>query len=134
VQDIMASTGVAKPPSADARGRDAVGDDVDACPQPVIMNEVQLILAEKRTSLATMRTGIAVCAIPLSLTGLLIATSRYYEILNVLSLFIPFGLLNAALLCLGAYLIVRSMRRLVHEDRMIREIKRKHSAIAEFID
>jgi hypothetical protein len=38
---------------------------------------------------------------PLSLTGLLIATSRYYEILNVLSLFIPFGLLNAALLCLG---------------------------------
>jgi len=26
------------------------------------------------------------------------------------------------------------MRRLVREDRMIREIKRKHSAIAEFID
>jgi hypothetical protein len=29
---------------------------------------------------------------------------------------------------------VRSMRRRVREDRMIREIKRKHSAIAEFID
>jgi hypothetical protein len=124
----------AKPASAGARGREAAGDDLYACPQPVIFNEVQLILAEKRTSLATMRTGIAVCAIPLSLTGLLIATSRYYEILNVLTLFVPFGLLNAALLCLGAYLIVRSMRRLVREDRMIREIKRKHSAIAEFID
>lgn len=130
----MAAAGDAKPASAGARGRDAAGDDRYACPQPVIFNEVQLILAEKRTSLATMRTGIAVCAIPLSLTGLLIATSRYYEILHVLSLFIPFGLLNAALLCLGAYLIVRSMRRLVREDRMIREIKRKHSAIAEFID
>jgi len=129
----MAPEGYA-PASEDAGGLDAVGGNLDTCPQPVIFNEVQLILAEKRTSLATMRTGIAVCAIPLSLTGLLIATSRYYEILNVLSLFIPFGLLNAALLCLGAYLIVRSVRRLVREDRMIREIKRKHSAIAEFID
>jgi uncharacterized membrane protein YidH (DUF202 family) len=134
VQDIMASEGDATPASVDARRHDPGGDDLDACPQPVIINEVQLILAEKRTSLATMRTGIAVCAIPLSLTGLLIATSRYYEILNVLTLFVPFGLLNAALLCLGAYLIVRSMRRLVREDRMIREIKRKHSAVAEFID
>jgi uncharacterized membrane protein YidH (DUF202 family) len=130
----MASEGQTKPASAGARGRDAAWDDPLACPQPIIINEVQLILAEKRTSLATMRTGIAVCAIPLSLTGLLIATSRYYEILNVLTLFVPFGLLNAALLCLGAYLIVRSMRRLVREDRMIRDIKRKHSAIAEFID
>ena len=122
------------PASADEGGYDAVGDTPDSCPQPVVINEVQLILAEKRTSLATMRTGIAVCAIPLSLTGLLIATSKYYTIDNVLSLFIPFGLLNAALLCLGAYLIVRSMKKLLHQDRMIRDIKRKHSAIAEFID
>jgi hypothetical protein len=134
VQEIMASEGNPTPASTNAGVHAAVGDNLDTCPQPVILNEVQLILAEKRTSLATMRTGIAVCAIPLSLTGLLIATSRYYTLLNVLSLFIPFGLLNAALLCLGAYLIVRSMRRLVREDRMIREIKRKHSAIAEFID
>jgi uncharacterized membrane protein YidH (DUF202 family) len=122
------------PAPADEDGDDAVGDALDSCPQPVIINEVQLILAEKRTSLATMRTGIAVCAIPLSLTGLLIATSKYYTIENVLSLFIPFGLLNAALLCLGAYLIVRSIKKLLHQDRMIRDIKRKHSAIAEFID
>ncbi len=122
------------PASADEDDYDAAGDTPDSCPQPVIINEVQLILAEKRTSLATMRTGIAVCAIPLSLTGLLIATSKYYTIDNVLSLFIPFGLLNAALLCLGAYLIVRSMKKLLHQDRMIRDIKRKHSAIAEFLD
>lgn len=122
------------PASAGEGGYDAVGDSLVSCPQPVIINELQLILAEKRTSLATMRTGIAVCAIPLSLTGLLIATSKYYTIDNVLSLFIPFGLLNAALLCLGAYLIVRSMKKLLHQDRMIRDIKRKHSAIAEFID
>ena len=32
----------------------------DTCPPGILINEVQLILAEKRTSLASLRTGIAV--------------------------------------------------------------------------
>jgi uncharacterized membrane protein YidH (DUF202 family) len=98
------------------------------------MNEVQLILAEKRTSLAGLRTGIAVFAVPLSLSGLLIATSRYYDILNVMHFFIPFAMLNFLLVVLGAYLILRNVVKLRREDRMIRAIKRRHSVIAEFID
>ncbi|MCU0591437.1 MAG: hypothetical protein MUC57_08180 [Desulfobacterales bacterium] len=79
--------------------RDAATVDprADACPPGIIINEVQLILAEKRTSLASLRTGIAVFAIPLSIMGVAIAKLR-------------------------------------REDRMIAEIKRKHSVIAEFID
>lgn len=46
---------------------------------PVIINEVQLLLAEKRTSLAVMRTGIAMLALPLSVISVLIATSKYYD-------------------------------------------------------
>jgi uncharacterized membrane protein YkgB len=57
----------------------------------LIINEAQLILAEKRTSLAAMRTGIAVFALPLSVLGLLIATSRYYDLLHVLPLIVPVG-------------------------------------------
>ncbi len=97
-------------------------------------NEVQLILAEKRTSLASLRTGIAVFAIPLSIMGVLVATSRYYEIPDVLHLFIVVMVINALLLALGAYLIIRAIAKLRREDRMIAEIKRKHSVIAEFID
>ena len=93
-----------------------------------------MILAEKRTSLASLRTGIAVFAIPLSILGVLVATSRYYEILDVLHLFIVVMVINALLLALGAYLIVRAIVKLRREDRMIDEIKRKHSVIAEFID
>lgn len=104
------------------------------CPPAVIINEVQLILAEKRTSLAGLRTGIAVFVIPLSLFGFLIATSRYYDIFHVLGLFIPFVVLNLALVVLGLYLIIRSILKLRHEDWLIHELKRRHSAIAEFID
>lgn len=106
----------------------------DACPPGILINEVQLILAEKRTSLASLRTGIAVFAIPLSIMGALVATSRYYEIPDVLHLFIVVMVINALLLALGAYLIIRAVIKLRREDRMIADIKRRHSVIAEFID
>ena len=118
----------------DARDPAADEELSASCPPGIIINEVQLILAEKRTSLASLRTGIAVFAIPLSIMGVLVATSRYYEVLDVLPLFIPVMAFNLLLLALGCYLVVRAIIKLRREDRMIREIKRKHSAIAEFID
>ena len=100
----------------------------------IAINEVQLILAEKRTSLAIMRTGIAVLALPLSVMSVLIATSKYYDVLHVLHFLIPLGVLNLALIIFGFYLIVRSIIRLRHYDRFIYEIKRKHSMIGELIE
>ena len=100
----------------------------------IVINEVQLILAEKRTSLAVMRTGIAVLALPLSVASVLIATSKYYDVLRVLHFLVPLGALNLVLIILGIYLITRSIIRMRHYDRFINEIKRKHSIIAEFIE
>ena len=100
----------------------------------IIINEAQLILAEKRTSLSAIRTGIAVIALPLSLISLLIATSKFYDAFHVLHLLIPLTILNVALVFLGAYMIIRSLFRIHHYDHLIKEIKLKHSAVAEFID
>ena len=80
--------------------------------ESLIINEVQLLLAEKRTSLAAIRTGIAVLALPLSVMGILIATSKYHDIVHVLPLFVPLIVLCFALILLGLYLIIRSITRL----------------------
>jgi uncharacterized membrane protein YkgB len=101
---------------------------------PIIINEVQLVLAEKRTSLAAMRTGIAVFALPLSVLSVLIATSRYYDFTQVIHLFIPLMILCGTLVILGAYLIIRAMIKIHHQDRLIQDIKKKHSQISDFID
>jgi len=101
---------------------------------PVAINEVQVILAEERTSLSVMRTGIAVLALPLTVTSFLIATSKYYDVLHVLHFLIPLLLLNLALIVFGAYLIVRSIIKMRHFDRFIHDIKRKHRSIGEFIE
>jgi uncharacterized membrane protein YidH (DUF202 family) len=100
----------------------------------LIINEAQLILAEKRTSLAAMRTGIAVFVLPLSVMGLLIATSRYYDVLHVLPLIIPLGLILLALITLGSYLVIRSLKNIHRYDRLINQLKVCHSKLSEFLD
>jgi uncharacterized membrane protein YidH (DUF202 family) len=103
-------------------------------PDALIINEAQLILAEKRTSLAAMRTGIAVFALPLSVMGLLIATSRYYDVLHVLHLIIPLAVMLLALIVLGGYLIIRAMMNIHRHDQLIHQLKTKHSKLSEFLD
>lgn len=100
----------------------------------LIINEVQLILAEKRTSLALLRTGIAVFALPLSALSFLIATSRYYDITHVIPLFVPLIVINTALLILGSYLIIRAIMRIHRYDQLIKDLKLKHSVIADLVD
>lgn len=99
-----------------------------------IIAEIQLLLAEKRTSLAVLRTGITMAILPLSVMSLLVATSRYYEMTKVWHILVPLLLISLALLVVAAYLISRSIAKFIREDRMITEIKKKHSRIAEFID
>jgi uncharacterized membrane protein YidH (DUF202 family) len=101
--------------------------------ETIIINEIQLLLAEKRTSLAAMRTGIAVFALPLTVISILIATSKYYDIVHVLHLLVPLLVLCAVLVLLGSYLIIRSIMRIHHYDWHISKIKRKYSTISEFI-
>ncbi|AQV00534.1 MULTISPECIES: hypothetical protein [Desulfococcus] len=100
----------------------------------IVINEVQLILAEKRTSLAVMRTGIAMLALPLSVLSVLIATSKYYNVLHVLHFLVPLGALNLILIVFGSYMIVRAVIRIHKYDRLIHQIKLKHSVIGEFIE
>ena len=99
-----------------------------------IIAEIQLLLAEKRTSLAVLRTGIAMLVLPLSVMSLLVATSRYYDMEEVWHILVPLLLVSLALLILAAFLIIRSVSKFIRQDRLIREIKKKHSRIAEFID
>jgi uncharacterized membrane protein YidH (DUF202 family) len=81
-------------------------------PDNVIFGEIQVLLAEKRTALASLRTGIAVFALPLSVLSALSATSRYYSIEKVMPLLAPLMLLNLGLVVLGTWLVFRSIHRI----------------------
>jgi hypothetical protein len=103
-------------------------------PSNFILGEIQVLLSEKRTALASLRTGIAVFALPLSVLSVLIATSRYYSFGKVMPLLVPLLILNLGLVVLGSWLIYHSICRLRHFDHIIRTLTLKYRSIAEFID
>ena len=100
----------------------------------LIFGEIQVLLAEKRTALSSLRTGIAIFALPLSVLSVLIATSRYYSTGKVMPLLVPLLLLNLGLVVLGTWLVFRSIRRINHFEHRIRELSEKYRSVAEFIE
>lgn len=110
------------------------GDERICRSQGLVINEVQLLLAEKRTSLATLRTGIATLALPLSVLSILIATSKYYDILHVMHLLIPLLVLCASLTALSIFLVTRAVLKIRHYDQMIQAVKQQNRQIGQFID
>ena len=97
------------------------------------LQEMQLLLAEKRTSLSTLRTGIAIFAFPLSVLSVLIATSRSYEIREVWHWLVPLLLINLGLIALAVYLIYHSVWRLRHYNRLIEQYKRQHARLKKLL-
>lgn len=98
-----------------------------------VTTAVQLLLAGKRTTLALMRTGLAVLALPLSVISVLIATSNHYNIRHVAFLLVPVGILSIALTVLGIYLILHSLIRLHFFDRQIEGIRERHRQLAHLL-
>ncbi|MDR2340224.1 MAG: hypothetical protein LBF40_08880 [Deltaproteobacteria bacterium] len=97
--------------SAFAEGRLQLPSEAMVRHEAMIINEVSLILAEKRTALSVLRTGLAVLVLPTSVLSVLIAISRYYDPLRVMYLLAPLLGLCFVLGVFGVYLIVRSWRK-----------------------
>lgn len=95
---------------------------------------IQLVLAEQRTALATLRTGIAILVLPMSVVSFLIATSRYYTVTNELHLLIPLLLFSGTIVLVGFYLVLKSVSRMHQHDKLIAKIKREHPSIRRYLD
>ena len=111
----------------------AMSDQLEVPLDMLVIQEMQLLLAEKRTALSTLRTGIAVFAFPLSVLSVLIATSKHYEVHEVLHWLVPLILLNLGLIALAVYLIVHALHRLKHYNRLIDEQKQKHARLKKLL-
>ena len=72
-------------------------------------------------------------ALPLSVLSVLVATSNYYDVVRVLHFLLPLLGLCALLTLLGGYLIIQAIRDIRKYDWLLRELKRRHTSIAEFI-
>ena len=100
----------------------------------MIINEAQLLLAEKRTSLSYLRTGVTVFALPLTVLSFLIATSKYYDIIHVMYLLVPLVAVCVLLALLGAFMIIRAILRIHAHDRTLKALKAQNSLLGPLCD
>lgn len=110
-----------------------IGDAPEGGAGTLLFNEIQLLLAEKRTSLSVLRTGIAILVLPLSVLSVLIATSRLYGTTDVLHFLVPVLAISTALTLLAFYLIVRALHRIHVVDRHIAQLKNGSRLITELL-
>jgi len=95
--------------------------------------KAQLLLAEKRTALAVLRTGIMIFALPLTVLTALIAFSGYYDIQSNIWLLVPIVIIATILFLLGIFLIYRSVRNILSFDILLEELRQSDPDIIKLI-
>ena len=91
-------------------------------PESLLINEAQFLLADKRTQLATVRTGLALLAVPMSIISLLVVTSRLYHFWDNFWYLLPLLSLCLCLLVLGVHLVLRGALRMHRLESALRRI------------
>jgi len=104
-------------------------DDNREKPEALIIDQ-----QDKRTALEMIRIGIRIIIAQIFGLGFLIATSKLYNLLEIMHLMVPFILLNVLLFILAAYLISGSLIRLNRLEIQIRRYQSKHSRLSKFVD
>ena len=99
----------------------------------IVMGEVQLLLAEKRTAFALLRTGVTVSLVPLSLWTVLVATSRLWNPFEVMWLLVPIMAFALALFGLGSWLVVHALAHLRHVDRVMDGLRKKDTLLEDLL-
>ncbi len=99
-----------------------------------IINELELILSQKRTALSVLRTGITVLLLPLSVLTVLLATSKYYEISQAWSIAIPLGLACLTLFAMGIYLVIRATLRIRRFDKVAERLLKHSEYLRDLMD
>jgi uncharacterized membrane protein YidH (DUF202 family) len=95
---------------------------------------IRTIDAEKRTHLAELRTGIGILTIPMSLLTILIATSDYYSVSDLLALVGGLVIGIVILLLIGAHLVFSSLRKIRGDDRLRAACDDLSYLVADFND
>lgn len=99
----------------------------------LVLNEIQLVLSMKRTSLSLPQNGIFVFTLPFSVLSFLIPALKYFHTADVLRFILLLVLLYLELIFSAHDLLLKSIHRIRHNDNPIVQRKQK-SKILSLID
>ena len=100
---------------------------------PVASEMFKNFLADKRTILAYLRTGIGILTIPMSLLTILIATSSKYDVNQVMGMLISLGAAFVVFMAFGVWMVLRSIQQLNAVDTRLRELEEEHPFLSRWV-
>ena len=102
-------------------------------PEQLLLNEIQVLLAEKRTYFALLRTGLAVALAPLSFLVFLIATANWHNLFRSISIGSTTIIILILVSTIGVYIFYTSDRKIKKLNAMIDSIKSQNKRLAEIV-
>lgn len=101
--------------------------------ESLLLSEIQVLLAEKRTYYALMRTSMASASLPPTIILFLIATKDYHGFFNNFwSAYIVVTMLGI-ISFVGMYSLYRIVKKIRYLTGLIETIKRENKRLAEII-
>lgn len=101
--------------------------------EQLLLAEMQVLLAEKRTYYAILRSAIAIFTLPLTVIAFLIATSKFHGLFdNPWLSTVVVGVL-AIVSTTGLAALARSQRRISKINSMVEKIRSSNKRIAEIV-
>jgi hypothetical protein len=98
------------------------------------IDEIMIILEEKKISLSFIRVGISILAAQVFAISFLIATSKFYTLIEVMHMTIPFYFINVFLFLLALYLIISSLVQIKSYNRALLEYKKRSRHISNLME
>ena len=97
--------------------------------EQLLLQKIQVILAEKRTLFSILRTGMAVITLPLTVIVFMVATREYHSVLNYIwiSIFLIAALLTISFS--GIFITLQSFKKIKKLNHLIMEIERENKDI-----
>ena len=101
--------------------------------EPLLIAELQLILAEKRTVFALARTGLAIFTVPITIVGFLIVLQTFHPLFDTawIALTVVGGLIFIS--AIGLSVLYQTQRKNKKLDGFIAKIKIRNKRISEIV-
>lgn len=100
--------------------------------EELLINEVKLLLAEKRTYLAMFRTGLAISGLSVTALGVLIASNARTQLFSVNTAILISTVLTAIAIA-GGWQVYKSRQKVNRINEMIESIEAQNKRVAEIV-
>jgi archaellum biogenesis protein FlaJ (TadC family) len=101
--------------------------------EAILLNEIELLLAEKRTNFSLFRTGIAVATLPLTVIIFLIATNEYHKVFDNKFYLMLIVLILTLLALGGVFMAIKASRKIKKVDKAVLKIEKDNRRIKNII-